>query len=219
MKLNHLMKLTALLAVLGIGQPLPVFADEHHDDEEHHEEEHFDYEEDEEEVPFPTKEQTLAFLKEKVPVAVVILDLVRDEEGEEGYAEILEDFREQYHEYLEIERFDGPEAAGLSLEGARIELQLDEALHRYHEVAETDEDRAVQEARVRELVGQQLAHAKRAVEMELNLLREHQAAVEAELQELNAIGEEELNAEVAELLELDGEEDEEDEEEEVEDEE
>ena len=198
--------LLAFTAVFALCCQPMASAGEVNEREEEHEEEF----EEEEEIPEPTVKETLAFIRKEIPVAIEILEMIREAEGEEEYEEVLEDFREQYYEYLEIKAYDGPEAAKLVLEGAQIDLQLDKALHEYHE-GENEAGRAKLEKSIQGLVRKQWQHAIKVSRMELELIDEHRNEVKAELEELEAMDEAALKEWADELIH--GDEDEDDEEE------
>lgn len=176
-----------------------------------HEEERED--EFEVEVSEPTQEESLYFMRKEIPVAIEILELVRETEGDEAYEQVLEDFREQYFEYLEIKAYDGPEAAALVLEGANLDLQVDKALHEYHE-SENEVERAELRQAMQGLIGKQWQHAIKVSRKELELIEKHRSEVEAELKELEAMDDKALKQWAAKLIE--GDEDEEAREDEVE---
>ncbi|MEM1083526.1 MAG: hypothetical protein AAGI48_05350 [Verrucomicrobiota bacterium] len=210
MKAKPWIPATLIAFLFGAVAPLPAIAEDEHD--EPHEEEYEEHEEeDDEEIPFPTQLNTLQFIKEQLPLAVEMLDQVREEEGEEEYQEVLEDFQHRYHDYLMIREGDGQEAASLSLSGARIELRLDAALHDYHHTDLGADEREELVKKVRMLLREQLEQEKRVVTTELKLLERHLEDLRAEKKELEALGEEEIEEELSDILELEEEEDDEDE--------
>jgi hypothetical protein len=213
MKKKDWLMMGALALGMMIWTPMPAgagsLAPEEEETEEIEEEEEEEWEDDEEdEIPVPSKKETLAFLKKSMPLALELLEKIKEDEGDDEYEEVLEEMQERHFEYLEIRKHDGEKAAGLYLEGNRLELQLDQLLYRYHDVAETDEDREKLRAGIAEVLGAQLEHEKNAMKLELEMVRRHLREVEEELEEIEGLGKEEIEERLADLLEEDGEEDE-----------
>lgn len=167
---------------------IPVTADEDPDHDEG------------EEVQMPTRKETLQFLSRHVPLAVEMLEQVKEEEEAEDYEEVLEELREQHHEYLEILHLDGQETATLYLEGVKIELRMDHALHTFHDDDLEKKQRAKLREQVEALVREQYAHDRKVIAMEIKLMEENLKALKAELVEFENIGEDTIKKETAELL-------------------
>jgi hypothetical protein len=186
------------------------FDDEKEEVEERHDDDE-DWEEEEHEVPFPSKKSTTAFLKKSLPLALELLERVQDEEGEDEYEEVLEQMREMHFEYLEIQEHDGREAAGLYLDGARLELELDHLLDRFHEQAETDRDREKVRKKIANVLRAQLERERKVMKLEVEMLKKHLREVKEELKEIEGLGDETIEERLNDLLDRDESDDEEEE--------
>ncbi|MEM9080166.1 MAG: hypothetical protein AAGC74_05675 [Verrucomicrobiota bacterium] len=205
--MNELFRLGVFALGLMVWVPLSLSAEDDGEETEELEEREWEEQETEEddegpdEVTYPSQLETLRFLKEQVPIAVEMLELVKREEGEEFHEEVLEEYRERYFHYLEIRQYDGQEAASLHLAGVRIELRLDQAMHEYWASDEEEpEERAEIGERVQMIVREQLEHEKRLIRMELKLMRAHLQELEQELQIVERMGNREVDERVGELL-------------------
>lgn len=212
MKTKQWLMIGMLVPGLSLGTAPMLMAEEEGEvaEHEHHDGEEEEEDDEDEAVPYPSSKDTLAFLKEQVPVAVELLDIIKADEGEDESEEVLGEFRDEYHDYLLIRFHDGQEAASLALSRFRIELRMDKVLHEYfsREDEEGDEAGEDYQEQIRILVRELLEQEKRSVRMEIKLLARHREELEAELKSLDQIGEDEIEAEMREILELDEEEEE-----------
>ncbi|MEM6911327.1 MAG: hypothetical protein AAF555_07050 [Verrucomicrobiota bacterium] len=151
------------------------------------------------EPPHPGQEETLRFLGETVPQALEVLTLVEKHEGEAEREAVLERFQEVYHEYRLIRFHDGEEIAESFLAGKRLGLAFDVAVHEYFETDNPPKREEIKE-QLRTLLRRQLAQRLQATRLELGLLDERRAELEAEIRELSELGEEEIEAELHALL-------------------
>ncbi|MEJ6644679.1 MAG: hypothetical protein QNL33_15645 [Akkermansiaceae bacterium] len=85
----------------------------------------------------PSVEHVLDFLKEKMPKSLELLKRVRDEDGEEGYQEVVEGAGDILVEYLEIKREEGKESAERFLGEERGRVGMEVLVAAWHE---TDDD-------------------------------------------------------------------------------
>lgn len=167
---------------------------------------------EEHEIPYPTRPEAIAFLKERIPLAITLMDRVRKEEGEREYQEVLLEAVEHVFEYREFLHHDGKEVADLHIRNVQIELEIAQLIHRFHDEAKTPEERQAIRTALKTTVRQQLAQEKKIKELELKEALEFVNELKQDIANLNTIAEEDLNREVQELLHGDEDEDEESEE-------
>lgn len=155
--------LTSLTAQDGFGP------DEH--DEDEWEEEHDEYE-----VPEPSQREILNFLSHHLPVALPLLERVREEESFRDYQEVLERAAEIYIDYHMAMQEGEREEAALILDMQRAELLLEQAAIAWHE-SETREQR---EQSQRHLT----AAATDMIDLEIKAMRSELAFLERETREI-----------------------------------
>ena len=158
----------------------------------------------EDQIQFPSQQETLSFLKKKLPLAVKVLKQVKNNEGDEQHEEVMHDFRNKLSDYLEIKEHDGLEAAELYLTGLSIDLRMDVLLHHYHEGTKMSEERKKLNNQIRSLLQDRLEHDKQAVKMQLKLIDKERKKLTEELKEMEKFGDEEIELEFRELLEVQG---------------
>ena len=181
-------------AVIFLGFPQLVFADEE---------------------SRPGTEHVLGFLKDKMPESLRFLERVREEDGDEGYEEVLEEARDLLAEFLEIKRKEGEEAAERFLDFERSRIRLQALLEEWHETDDESEKRELRN-QIAEIVGKQVDREIEEGQQELNKLKEEVREIEEELAELEERRGAIIEAELEEIL--PGERDKEDEDEEPEEE-
>jgi len=186
--------LLLLSAVIFLGFPQLVFADEE---------------------SRPGTEHVLGFLKDKMPESLRFLERVREEDGDEGYEEVLEEARDLLAEFLEIKRKEGEEAAERFLDFERSRIRLQALLEEWHETDDESEKRELRN-QIAEIVGKQVDREIEEGQQELNKLKEEVREIEEELAELEERRGAIIEAELEEIL--PGERDKEDEDEEPEEE-
>ncbi|MDC0264947.1 hypothetical protein OAL86_07550 [Verrucomicrobia bacterium] len=155
-------------------------------------------------IQFPSQQETLSFLKKRIPITVKILEQVKNNEGDEQYGEVIDDFRNKFSDYLEIKEHDGLEAAELYLSGLSIDLSMDVLLHHYHEDTKTSEERKKLNTQIRSLLQERLEHDKQAVKMQLKLIDKERKKLTKELQEMKKFGAAEIELEFRALLKVRG---------------
>ena len=158
----------------------------------------------EEGIRFPSQQETLSFLKKKLPLAVKVLEQVKKNEGDEQHDEVMHDFRNKLSDYLEIKENDGMEAAELYLSGLSIDLRMDLLLHHYHEGTKTSAEEKKLNTQIRSLLQGRLEHDKQAVKMQLKLIDKERKKLTKELKEMEKFGDEEIELEFRGLLEVQG---------------
>ncbi|MDC0325225.1 hypothetical protein OAM01_00540 [bacterium] len=159
----------------------------------------------EDQIQIPSQQETLSFLKIKLPLAVKVLEQVKNNEGDEQHDEVMHDFRNKLSDYLAIKENEGLEAADLYLTGLSIDLRMDVLLHHYHEGTKTSKERKKLKTQIRSLLLDRLEHDKQAVKMQLKLIEKERKKLTEELQEMEKYGDEEIELEFRELLEVQGE--------------
>lgn len=155
---------------------------------------------EEEETPLADREDTLQFLKQKLPLALKVMDTVKKTEGLEEQQQVMEDFQRQYFEYREIAEVDGKEAAEMFITHISIDLRMDVMLHEFHGVAESKAEREAIEKRVRVLLKERLEHDKRAIRMEIKFLEKELKHLSDELKDIEQFGQEDIDDQVQRLL-------------------
>lgn len=158
----------------------------------------------EDQIRFPSQQETLSFLKKKLPLAVKALEQVKKNEGDEQHDEVMFDFRNKLSDYFELKENDGLEAAELYLSGLSIDLRMDVLLHHYHEDTKNSEERKKLNIQIRSLLQERLEHDKQAVKMQLKLIDKERKKLTEELKEMEKYGDEEIELEFRELLEVQG---------------
>ncbi|MDB4651542.1 hypothetical protein OAG06_00825 [Verrucomicrobia bacterium] len=155
-------------------------------------------------IQFPSQQETLSFLKKKIPITVKILEQVKNNEDDEQYGEVIDDLRNKFSDYLEIKEHDGLEAAELYLSGLSIDLRMDLLLHHYHEGTKPSEERKRLNTQIRSLLQERLEHDKQAVKMQLQLIDKERKKLTQELQEMEKFGDAEIEPEYRALLKVRG---------------
>ncbi|MDF1714373.1 MAG: hypothetical protein P1U90_19205 [Akkermansiaceae bacterium] len=128
----------------------------------------------------PGTEHVLGFLKDKMPKSLQLLKRVREEEGEQGYQEVLEEARDLLAEYLEIRREEGKEHAERFLDFERGRIHLEVLLEEWRETENEDEKQELRE-QIAELVGEQIDREMEEGHRELEKLKEEVREIEEEL--------------------------------------
>ena len=131
----------------------------------------------------PRTEQVLGFLKDKMPESLRFLERVREEDGDEGYKEVLEEARDLLVEFLEIRREEGEEVAERFLDFERSRIRLQALLEEWHETDDEDEKRELRN-QIAEIVGKQVDLEIEEGHQELDKLKEEVREIEEELAEL-----------------------------------
>ncbi len=147
----------------------------------------------------PSAEHVLDFLKEKMPESMALLERVRDEEGEEGYQEVLEGGGDLLMEYLEIKGEEGLDAAEMFLDEERSRVRLEALVEAWHEVDDQAEKREIREE-IGELIGAQIDREIDHGDRELEKLKEEVAEIEEELAEMKENRATIIAEELAEIL-------------------
>ena len=155
-------------------------------------------------IQFPSQQDALSFLKKKIPLTVQILEQVKNNEDDEQYGEVIDDFRNKFSDYLEIKEHDGLEAAELYLSGLSIDLRMDVLLLHYHEGTKPSEERKKLNTQIRGLLQERLEHDKQAVKMQLQLIDKERKKLTQELQEMEKFGDAEIELEYRALLKVRG---------------
>jgi poly(3-hydroxybutyrate) depolymerase len=116
----------------------------------------------------PSVEHVLDFLREKMPGSTELLERVRNEEGDEGYAEVLENAGDLLMEYLEIKHEGGEEEAEAFLEEERGRVRMEALVEAWHEADEEAAKKGI-EKEIARIIGVQidreLAHGRRELEV------------------------------------------------------
>lgn len=155
----------------------------------------------EDQIQFPSQQETLSFLKKKLPLAIKVIEQIKNNEGDHQHDEVMHDFRNKLSDYLAIKENDGLEAAELYLTGLSIDLRMDVLIHHYHEGTKTGEERKKLKTKIRSLLQDRLEHDKQAVKMQLKLIEKERKKLTKELQEMEKFGDEEIELEFKALLE------------------
>ena len=90
------------------------------------------------------------------------------------------------------------------LSGLSIDLRMDVLLHHYHEDTKNSEERKKLNIQIRSLLQERLEHDKQAVKMQLKLIDKERKKLTEELKEMEKYGDEEIELEFRELLEVQG---------------
>ncbi len=189
----YLPLLIALLFPLFIG--LPSWAED--DDEDWEDAEEAEYE------PDLSAEDTLIFCRRKLPIAITLMEQVRQEEGEESYQEVLERAQEEANEYHLLLHHDGQQVADLFLKGIRLALEIDQLTHQYFESVDDDKSSTAIKAQLKSKVKEQLEHEKQSILMEIKLMTDDLEGLKAELKEIEESAGERIEEEMHYLLEED----------------
>ncbi|MDB4403525.1 hypothetical protein N9204_01680 [bacterium] len=159
----------------------------------------------------PGTEDVLGFLEDKMPESLRFLERVREEDGDEGYKEVLEEARDLLAEFLEISREKGEEAAERFLDFERSRIRLQALLEEWHETDDEDEKRELRN-QIAEIVGKQVDREMEEGQQELDKLKEEVREIEEELAELEERRGAIIEAELEEILPGGGDREDEDEE-------
>ncbi|MDG2124709.1 MAG: hypothetical protein P8J87_13475, partial [Verrucomicrobiales bacterium] len=151
----------------------------------------------------PSVEHVLGFLRDKMPESTRLLERVRDEEGEEEYAEVLENAGDLLMEYLEIKNEGGAEEAEAFLEEERGRVRMEALVEAWHGTGDEAEKKAIEEE-IGKIIGiqidRELAHGRR----ELETLEAEVEEFGEELAEIEENREAIIEEEVAEVLSVGG---------------
>jgi poly(3-hydroxybutyrate) depolymerase len=147
----------------------------------------------------PGTEHILGFLKDKMPESLRLLERVREEDGEEGYKEVLEEARDLLSEFLEIRREEGEEHAERFLKFERDRIRLEALLEEWHETDNEDEKRELRD-QIAEVVSEQVDREMEEGHQELEKLKEEVREIEEELAELEEKREAIIEAELEKIL-------------------
>ena len=147
----------------------------------------------------PSVEHVLEFLKEKMPESMELLERVRDEEGEEGYQEVVEGAGDLLVEYLEIKREEGVEVADSFLNEERDQIRLEILVEAWHETDEEAKKREIKE-KIKKLISEQIDRELDHGRRELEALKKEIAEIEEELAEIDENRGEIIAEELAEFL-------------------
>ena len=158
----------------------------------------------EEQIQFPSRQETLSFLINNLPLAVKTLEKVKENEGGEQHDKVMYDFRNKFSDYFELKENDGLEAAELYLSGLRIDLRMDVLLHQYHEDKKNSEEQKKLNIQIRSLLQERLEHDKQAVKMQIKLIDKERKKLKEELKEMETYGDKEIELEFRKLLEVQG---------------
>ena len=147
----------------------------------------------------PTVEHVLDFLKEKMPESMDLLERVKEEEGEEGYAEVVESAADLLMEYLEIKREEGAEAAEKFLNEERTGVRMESLVEAWHEADDEAGEREIRKE-IGKLIGAQIDREIEHGHRELEKLKEEVEEIEEELAEMKESREEIIAEELREIL-------------------
>ena len=147
----------------------------------------------------PTVEHVLDFLKEKMPESMGLLERVKEEEGEEGYAEVVESAADLLMEYLEIKREEGVEAAENFLDEERTGVRMESLVEAWHEVDDEAGKREIRKE-IRTLIGAQIDREIEHGHRELEKLKGEVEEIEEELAEMKESRERIIAEELREIL-------------------
>ena len=155
---------------------------------------------DEEERQIPSRTETIGFLEKRLPLAVRVLEQVKEIEGQEKHDQVLEDLRHHLIEYRAIREADGTKAAEIYFTRIQIDLRLNLMLHQYHVIAKTKEERVELKTQIQSLLREQLEHDKRSIKLEIKLVEKELTELRTELKKLEGFGQKEIAAELKDLL-------------------
>ena len=158
----------------------------------------------EEHTRFPSKQETLSFLKKNLPLAVKALEQVKKNEGGEQHDEVMSDFQNKLSDYFELKENDGLEASKLYLSGLNIDLRMDFLLYHYHEVAKNSERQKNLIIQIRSLLQERLEHDKQAMKMQLKIIDKERKKLTEELKEMEKYGDKEIESAFRELFKVEG---------------
>ena len=161
----------------------------------------------------PTVEHVLDFLKEKMPESLDLLERVKEEEGEEGYAEVVESAADLLMEYLQIKREEGAEAAENFLDEERTGVHMESLVEAWHEADDEAGKREIRKE-IGKLIGAQIDREIERGHRELKKLKEEVEEIGEELAEMKESREEIIAEELREILSAEKEREEEEQEEE-----
>ncbi|MCH1509300.1 MAG: hypothetical protein L7T84_08870 [Akkermansiaceae bacterium] len=147
----------------------------------------------------PTVEHVLDFLKEKMPESMGLLERVKEEEGEEGYAEVVESAADLLMEYLEIKREEGAEAAENFLDEERSGVRMESLVEAWHE-ADDEAEKSEIRKEIGKLIGAQIDREIERGYRELKKLKEEVEEIEEELAEMKESREGIIAEELREIL-------------------
>ena len=147
----------------------------------------------------PTVEHVLDFLKEKMPESLDLLERVKEEEGEEGYAEVVESAADLLMEYLEIKREEGAEAAENFLDEERTGVHMESLVEAWHEADDEAGKREIRKE-IGKLIGAQIDREIDRGHRELKKLKEEVEEIGEELAEMKESREEIIAEELREIL-------------------
>jgi len=157
-------------------------------------------EEEEEELQLPSKEETLAFCKKHIPIAIKLLEHVREEEGEEDYNHVLNEAAEHVLSYHEILEDDGKKFADLFLKELSLGLEVDMLVHQYHEVDKSFEDQAKTKDKLEKTVGKLMDLRLELTKAELDAIQEEEEHLRSEIKELTNDREARIQEELRKLI-------------------
>ena len=147
----------------------------------------------------PTVEHVLDFLKEKMPESMDLLERVKEEEGEEGYAEVVESAADVLMEYFEIKREEGVEAAENFLDEERTGVRMESLVEAWHEADDEAGKREIRKE-IGKLIGAQIDREIEHRHRELKKLKEEVGEIEEELAEMEESREGIIAEELREIL-------------------
>ena len=147
----------------------------------------------------PTVEHILDFLKEKMPESMDLLERVREEEGEEGYAEVVESAADLLMEYLEIKREEGVEAAENFLDEERTGVRMESLVEAWHEADAEARKREIRKE-IGKLIGAQIDREIEHGHRKLKRRKEEVEEIEEELAEMKENRERIIAEELREIL-------------------
>lgn len=148
---------------------------------------------------WPTSSETMAFLKQHLPLAAAMMNRVLEEEGRKAYRQVLNVAKDDLALYLEIEAFDGEQAAAEFLKELKLSYLMDD-LRLQHARAADEVAKAAIYARLLETAKQQHALTKLSLERERVFLVETLEGLDEELEELVAMTDTDLKDMVDDLL-------------------
>ena len=147
----------------------------------------------------PTVEHVLDFLKEKMPESMDLLERVKEEEGEEGYAEVVESAADLLMEYLEIKREEGAEAAENFLDEERTRVRMESLVEGWYDADDEAGKREIRKE-IGKLVGAQIDREIEYGHRELEELKKEVEEIEEELAEMQESRERIIAEELREIL-------------------
>ncbi len=149
--------------------------------------------------------EIVAFLKEKMPESLALLERMREEEGLAEYQEALELGAELVQEYREIRADDGAEEAEAFLAEERLEVRVIGLVYAWYDAEGDEAKRAGIRRELEELIAARVDAEIAEMRRELEELEGEVDEIAAEIREMESSRDEIIADEVREALSEDGE--------------